>query len=165
MKTQMSCLKLTVAAAVTVFCMASASQRVAAATTNYLNVASVANGGTYGLDNLFWNTTSETATPLVDYVASDAMCIGANPSDYNGYAFAINFNYSASTHVTGSGGASIIIGATNAVVTFNGADNDYLDASTTISVAQGSTLIEDVDWDSLGLNFDSQTVTLNGGGT
>jgi autotransporter-associated beta strand protein len=165
MKTQSSRLKIPVIAIVMAFGIAAIIQPAVAATTNYLNLASVASGGSYGLDNLYWNTTSETATPLVDYVASDAMCIGQNPSDYNGYSFAINFNYSASTHVTGSGGSSIIIGSTNTIVTFNGADNDYLDAATTISVAQGSTLIEDVDWDSLGLNFDSQTVTLNGGGT
>ncbi len=160
----MFCSKIPVIVTVMAFGLVTFVQSAGAATTNYLNAASVADGGSYGLDNLYWNTTSETATPLVDYTASDAMCIGQNPSDYNGYSFAINFNYSASTHVTGSGGASIIIGCTNTVVTFNGADNDYLDAATTISVAQGSTLIEDVDWDALGLNFDNQTVTLNGGG-
>lgn len=165
MKMQISRLKIPVIAIVMAFGITTIIHSATAATTNFLNAASVVNGGSYGLDNPFWNTTSETATPLADYAASDAMCIGQNPSDYNGYSFSISFNYSASTHLTGSGGASITIGSTNAIVTFNGADNDYLDAATTISVAQGSTLIEDVDWDSLGLNFDSQTVTLNGGGT
>lgn len=164
MKTQISRLKIPVIAIVTALGIAAITQSATAAATNYLNAASVVNGGTYGLDNDYWNTTSETATPLTTYAAGDNMWIGVNPSDYNGESFSISFNYSASTHVTGSG-TSIIIGSTNAVVTFSGADNDYFDGSTTISVAQGSTLIEDVDWDSLGLNFDNQTVTLNGGGT
>ncbi|HTV39926.1 MAG TPA: hypothetical protein VMF08_05090 [Candidatus Sulfotelmatobacter sp.] len=131
---KMTCLKIPVIATVMAFGIATMTQSAMAATTNFLNVASVVNGGSYGLDNLYWNTTSETATPLADYAASDAMCIGQNASDYNGYAFSINFNYSASTHLTGSGGASIIIGSTNTVVTFNGADNDYFDAATTISL-------------------------------
>ena len=165
MKTKIFSLKIPVIATVMALGIATIIQSAAAATTNYLNVASVASGGTYGLDNLYWNTTSESATPLALYAASDAMCIGQNPSDYNGYSFTISFNYSASTHLTGSGGASIIIGSTNTVVTFSGADNDYIDAATTIIVAQGSTLIEDVDWNSLGLNFDNFPITLNGGGT
>jgi fibronectin-binding autotransporter adhesin len=164
MKTQISRLKIPVIATVTALGIATIIQSAAAA-TNYLNVASVTSGGTYGLDNDYWNTTSETATPLALYTATGSMYIGQNPSDYNGFSFTISFNYSASTHVTGGTGASIIIGSTNTVVTFSGADNDYLDAATTISVAQGSTLIEDVDWDALGLNFDNQNVTLNGGGT
>ena len=162
---KMNCLKIPVIATVIALGIATITQPAMAATTNFLNVASVVNGGSYGLDNLFWNTTNENDTPLILYTASDAMCIGQNASDYNGDAFSINFNYSTSTHVTGSGGASIILGSTNTVVTFNGADNDYLDAATTFIVAHGSTLIEDVDWDALGLNFDNQTVTLNGGGT
>jgi len=147
-----------------VFCFALAALPARAATTNFLNAASVASGGSYGLDNPYWNTTSETATPLADLVAGDSVTIGGNPSDFNGYAFSIPFNYSASTHFTGSGSV-VAIYATNVVVTFDGADNNYLDGATTFYVAPGSTLIDDVNWNSLGLNFDNQTVSLTGGGT
>src|SRR5580698_11262275 len=119
MKTQNSRLKIPVIATVMALGLATITQSAAAATTNFLNVASVANGGTYGLDNPFWNTTNETDTTITNYAASDAMCIGQNPSDYNGISFAISFDYSASTHVTGSGGSSVIIGSTNTIVTFN----------------------------------------------
>jgi fibronectin-binding autotransporter adhesin len=146
-----------------ILCFLLATLSAGAATTNFLNVVSVANGGSYGLESPYWNNTSETATPLVDFVAGDYTTIGANPSDFNGYAFSINFNES-SLHLSGSGSV-IAIYATNAVVTFNGADNDYLDGATTFYVAPGSTLIEDVLWDGYGLNFDKQTVTLTGGGT
>jgi autotransporter-associated beta strand protein len=134
----------------------------AAQLTNFLN--SSLPSGTYDFLGAYWNSNSETATPSVAFVAPGGIVIGQNPGDFNGETLIIPWDISGTTKIITSAGTNITIGATNVMVTFNGTQNNYIDAACTITVAAGSTLIE-ADTHDQGLNFNNEAVTFAGGGT
>ena len=135
------------------------------AANDYFGITNAPGTG-YDLSNKFWTVTSETTTPLAAFVAGDAMVIGANPQDFNGSNYTINLD-SIGGGVGGStlSGGAITIGSTNTTIVFSGTVNTHFGAATTISVAQGSTLIWSNTGNNGGFNFNKEAMTFLGAGT
>lgn len=111
----------------------------------------------YDQTNSFWNTTNEAAGPLVAFASGNVMIFGTNASDFNGSNYTIDLDGGNSMN-------SVTIGGTNTVITFIGTANTHLSASSTWSVTNGSTLVEN-DTRHNGLNMNNEALTLTGAGT
>jgi autotransporter-associated beta strand protein len=147
-----------------------------AAGTNYFALSNpsggydlAGNSGTTGDPNAWSQTTENAATAaLGSYVYTDGIMIGTNESDFDGDTFTINVDEATSgtaDNTTDVNGGFITINSTNVIVTLTGSANEHLDVAANLwTVAAGSTLIEDISSDG-SFNFNSENLTLAGGGT
>ncbi|MEI6077145.1 MAG: autotransporter-associated beta strand repeat-containing protein [Verrucomicrobiota bacterium] len=113
--------------------------------------------GNYTNNNAWWSTDATGVAAPAALSSGRQMTFGAAASDFNGNTFTLNL-----TNINWNG---LLINSTNANITFVGTGNGYISGACTWTVPSGSTLTDAVLFNTFGLNFNNQNITLNGGGT
>jgi len=113
--------------------------------------------GTNNEGDANWSTSAAGTATTAALPAGAQMTFGAVGSDFAGATFTVNMN--------GNYWVGLVVNSSSANITLNGTANAFLNGSCTWTVATGSTLTESQAYTGYGLNFNSQNVTLSGGGT
>ncbi len=115
------------------------------------------------MNGIFWNTTSDTGTPLAIWTASDQLTIGNNGTDtaFNNQTVTINLDLGQNVNgvLINSPGSSA-----NINVIFSGTVNVRAGAAATWTVNSGATLTLTTTANNNGFNFNKTPVTFAGNG-
>jgi len=113
--------------------------------------------GSYNQNGAYWSTSSTGTVATAALPADVQLTFGNTGADFAGTTFTIVMNSN-----TWDG---LLVNSASANITMNGTANSFLNASQTWTVASGSTLNEGLTWSDGALNFNSELLTLAGGGT
>jgi len=155
-------------------CLLSLAPTTTASADDYFDINGASAGfgspsGTYSASGSYWSTSSAGTSSTGAFDSSGvSMDFGATGSDFAGDNFTLTIDFGGNVPWTG-----VNIASSSATVTFAGSTNFYLAGPSTWTVAAGSTFNEGEAWDNnyigtyhnYGMNFNQQSVTLQGGGT